>query len=171
MGKSRLRDLRTRRIFLVLSVFSALPALMFACFLALTLFSDEASDSTTGPPGILVAGASVFGLVFLITLIGFVVATVRLSRQSDKRRKRAALEPLAEWREMLSQRFGMSDLRTLCFDLRIDYDNLPGATKADKVKALLLHVHKEQRLDDMVEVGMRQRPDISWDDLPKVSER
>jgi hypothetical protein len=54
--------------------------------------------------------------------------------------------------------------------MRIDYDDLPGATKADKSAALLRHVCQERRLVDLAEVGARLRPDIPWDDLPKDDE-
>ena len=171
MNKPRSRYLRSRRIFLVLFIFSALPALMFGALAALTLEPSGASDSTAGPSRVTLAGAGVFCLVSLATLIGFLVATVRLSRWKGKRDRRAQLERLAEWRSVLDTRLGMSDLRTLCFDLGIDYDNLPGATKSDKAEALLLYVYRGQRLADLAEVGARLRPDIPWDTLARGGER
>lgn len=74
-------------------------------------------------------------------------------------------------RRVLDTRFGMGDLQTGCFDLGIDYDTLPGATKADKAEVLLLQLCERQRLVDLIEAGARLRPDIPWDDLPRVGER
>ena len=45
-----------------------------------------------------------------------------------------AREYLTYLRQLLATRFDQSELRTLCFDLGIEYDDLVGASKADKAR-------------------------------------
>ena len=41
--------------------------------------------------------------------------------------------------------FDTSELRTLCFDLDVDYDNLPGEGKMDKARELVMYLRRHQR--------------------------
>ncbi len=51
---------------------------------------------------------------------------------------------------------------TLCFELNIDFENLAGATKKDKVRELLQHCQRYGRLEELqTEVG-KLRPRIDW---------
>lgn len=68
-------------------------------------------------------------------------------------------------RQVLDERFGAGELRTFCFDLGIDYDDLPGESKADKARELVSYVERHGRLSHLVALGKARRPDISWDDL------
>lgn len=167
MNKQASRYSRNRRIYVVLFFFSALPALMLGGLFVLTIWPPDSADLTSGPSRVTLGGAGVFCLTSLVTLIGFLVTTIRLSRLKGKRADRLRSDRLAEWRKVLDKRFGMSELKTLCFDMGIDYEDLPGATKADKAAALLRHVHRDRRLADLAKVGAQLRPDIAWDDLPK----
>jgi hypothetical protein len=72
---------------------------------------------------------------------------------------------LTRLRQVLDGRFGVGELRTFCFDLGIDYDDLPGESKADKARELVSYVERHDRLSDLVALGKTRRPDISWDDL------
>lgn len=66
---------------------------------------------------------------------------------------------------VLDERFDETDLRTLCFELGVDYGDLPGATEQDKARELVLHLEKHRRIHELVKVGRQTRPDIPWDDL------
>jgi hypothetical protein len=67
-------------------------------------------------------------------------------------------------RQVLDGRFGVGELRTFCFDLGIDYDDLPGESKADKARELVSYVERHGRLSDLVALGKARRPDIPWGD-------
>ncbi|MFP4436184.1 MAG: TIR domain-containing protein [Chloroflexaceae bacterium] len=69
---------------------------------------------------------------------------------------------LTRLRELLTTRFNEGELRTLCFDLGIDYDDLPGAGKADKARELVSYCARHARLVDLPARGRQVRPDISW---------
>ncbi len=57
--------------------------------------------------------------------------------------------------------FSNDDLRTLCFNLDIDYESLPPGGKAAKARDLITHCQNHRRLDDLVTLVLQQRPAIS----------
>jgi hypothetical protein len=71
-------------------------------------------------------------------------------------------EHLVELRQILTTRFDAGELRTICFDLGIDYDDLPGAAKTDKIKELVVYLECHNRTAELVKMGKQLRPDISW---------
>ena len=74
---------------------------------------------------------------------------------------------LADLRRALDERLSDGELRTLCFDLSIDYDNLPGTTKADKIRELIIYLSRRGNLSLLSTVGKNLRSDIFWEDLVK----
>jgi hypothetical protein len=74
---------------------------------------------------------------------------------------------LIELRRILTTRFSDGELRTLCFDLGIDYAALPGEGKADKARELVAYFERRDRILELIDIGKRVRPDISWNDLPE----
>lgn len=64
-------------------------------------------------------------------------------------------------RKLLKERFSESDLRTVCFDLGFDYDDLPDSGKANKSREIVRYCEQRERLDDLMEVIRTSRPDIS----------
>jgi hypothetical protein len=65
-------------------------------------------------------------------------------------------------RQILAERFDEGELRTLCFDLGIEYDDLPGKGRADKARELVAYLERRDRIPDLIEIGERIRPDVSW---------
>jgi hypothetical protein len=171
MSEPRARYARNRRIFLVLFLFSGLAATTLGVLSILALWSPgasvPASSAAAGSGRIALACASVSCLACLAALAGFMVAAVRLSRLRAPPGKRSTVERerLAAWAEVLETRFSAEELRTLCFNLRVDYEDLPGAGKAAKAAALLWHLASAQRLGELAEAVARVRPDIPWDGL------
>jgi len=72
---------------------------------------------------------------------------------------------LTRLREILGDRFSKDDLKTLCFDLSMEYDDLPGEGRSSKARELISYCHRHCRLRHLVDAGKRQRPDIEWDRL------
>jgi hypothetical protein len=70
---------------------------------------------------------------------------------------------LAQLRQILSERFDESELHTLCFDLGIDYQDLPSQAKADKARELVEYLDRHGRIAQLAEFGQKLRPDISWE--------
>jgi tetratricopeptide (TPR) repeat protein len=73
-------------------------------------------------------------------------------------------EHLIQLRQTLTDRFNEGELRTLCFDLSVDYDSLPGEDKASKARELVAYLQRRDRIRELLETGKRLRPDIPWED-------
>ncbi|MCZ7669749.1 MAG: hypothetical protein M5U34_22520 [Chloroflexi bacterium] len=65
-------------------------------------------------------------------------------------------------KEILRERFDLAELKELCFDLRIDYEDLIGTNKTEKVISLINHLDRHDRLSDFLEFVQQKRPDIDW---------
>jgi len=75
-------------------------------------------------------------------------------------------EYLVRLRETLATYFDAGELRTLCFDLGVDYDDLPGEGKTNKARELIAYLERRDRLSEMVRICERQRPNVTWRDVP-----
>ncbi len=60
--------------------------------------------------------------------------------------------------DFLTRHYTLDGLKTLCFNLFIDYDNLSGDTKNAKGRELILHLERAGRLDDLEAVVGREQP-------------
>ncbi len=74
-------------------------------------------------------------------------------------------ERLAQLRQHLIEYFDDEELRTLCFDLSVDYDNLPGRAKANKARELLSNLDQRGRISDLIKLCSTQRPNIPWQEI------
>lgn len=77
----------------------------------------------------------------------------------------------AELRRQIARAFNDSELRDLCFDLEIDYDDLPGEGKSARVRELLRFCMDHARLADLLAYCREQRPSIAWPDAGQVDRR
>lgn len=57
----------------------------------------------------------------------------------------------------LSASFSEQELRTLCLELHIEYEDLPPGGKTDKARELTLRCQRERRLPELVEAILRER--------------
>ena len=70
------------------------------------------------------------------------------------------LEDTRVLRGVLADYFSEMELRDLCFDLYIDYDDLPGSGKRGKARELIAHLQRRGRLDELVKLVLRRRPNL-----------
>ena len=77
----------------------------------------------------------------------------------------ADIELLTQLRQLLVKRFSDGELRILCFDLGVEYEDLPCAGKTDKARELVDYMDRYDRLADLVRVGRGSRPDVPWPDI------
>jgi len=63
---------------------------------------------------------------------------------------------------MLHRYFNISELRSLCFDLGIDYEDLSGENKSDKVRELVAYMDRHGRTSDLLSICKQLRPLVSW---------
>jgi peptide/nickel transport system permease protein len=72
-------------------------------------------------------------------------------------------EHMVELHLALAKRFNKGELRVLCCYLEIEYDDLPGESRADKAKGLISYLERHGRISDLVRIGNQLHPDFSWD--------
>jgi hypothetical protein len=65
-------------------------------------------------------------------------------------------------REQLDSLFSQDDIRVLCFDLGIDFDNLAGGTKQVKVQSLIVYCEQRGRVDDLIQRATAINPNMIW---------
>ncbi|MBP8003076.1 MAG: hypothetical protein KA314_30015, partial [Chloroflexi bacterium] len=69
---------------------------------------------------------------------------------------------LAPLRDQLTQAFGKSELQSLCFDLGIAYDDLPGDTRTGLAQALISYCYERGRILDLLSRCQKLRPHLVW---------
>ena len=67
--------------------------------------------------------------------------------------------------KLISEVFDEEELRTLCFDMAVDYDTLRAEGKAGKARELVLHLSRRARVSELVNNVRNQRPEISLPNL------
>ena len=64
----------------------------------------------------------------------------------------------------IPKHFNEDELRALCSDLNIRYDDLPGRGNASKARELVEYLHRRNRLPEFVEIVRNERPKVFWED-------
>jgi hypothetical protein len=70
--------------------------------------------------------------------------------------------PRSKLLQDLDKHFSEEDLRTLCFELGEDYENLPAQGKAGKARELILQLGRVGRVLELIDRCRKLRPNISW---------
>lgn len=89
---------------------------------------------------------------FFITFHGGIAST---DRSVDRNQ-------LVQLRQFFDTHFSEDELRTVCFDLGVDYDNLAGAGKAGKARELVAYHERHGRISELMAVARQLRPDVYW---------
>lgn len=72
-------------------------------------------------------------------------------------------------RTKLTEFFGIEEIRTLCFDLNIDHEQLPSQSKEALVRELVIYCQRRGRLDALIEECRKARPQLEWPSAENVS--
>jgi len=72
--------------------------------------------------------------------------------------------------QLLKTHFNKSELRELCFELGIDYEDLLGQRKRDLVRELILYCQRRGQLPRLLQVCGQKRPNVDWPDEVKAIE-
>lgn len=65
-------------------------------------------------------------------------------------------------RDLLLQAFNLDELKDLCFELDIDYDDLSGENRSAKARELVARCRRTGRLEDLLAAAERARPKLDW---------
>jgi internalin A len=71
-------------------------------------------------------------------------------------------QPLFQLHQRILDYFDEAELKNLVFALNIDYDDLPGDRKSDKLRELVLLLNRRDRIHDLLEFCSNWRPKVSW---------
>jgi hypothetical protein len=74
----------------------------------------------------------------------------------------------SQLRQILVKYFDDDELQTLCFELQIEYADLPSPSRKGKARELVTYLERRDRLPELVEIGREMRPNAPWDSLSKV---
>lgn len=64
----------------------------------------------------------------------------------------------------ISERFSEEEIRTLCFEMGVEYDDLRGEGRAAKARELVKWCDYRNRIDDLSLKCFTARPDVDWVD-------
>jgi hypothetical protein len=73
---------------------------------------------------------------------------------------------LSNLHKLLDHYFNLEEIRTLCFDLGVDFDNVGGEGKSARIRELLIGLGRQERLSDLLGVVRQQRPRVAWPPVP-----
>ncbi len=88
---------------------------------------------------------------------------------------------ISDWQSRLNQKrfqlrqemveaFNEEELKTLCFDLGVDYENVAGDTKAEKTREIISLFERKDRLKNLVLQCRRMRPEVDWPDVTDLEQ-
>lgn len=62
--------------------------------------------------------------------------------------------------------FSFNEVKTLCFDLGVDYENIPGDIRSAFIRNLVVSLAKQNRLQELVNKVRDERPFVDWQNVP-----
>lgn len=68
---------------------------------------------------------------------------------------------LPQLRQLLQDRLNLSDVRDLCFELGIKFENLGETTLNGTIRALIIRIQQLNRVDDLLDACKKLRPDLN----------
>src|SRR5579859_1506344 len=68
----------------------------------------------------------------------------------------------SQLRHLLGLCFSLDEIRTLAFDIGVDFDELSGESKTAKIRELILFSERRNILDALIAAAAGARPDIFW---------
>ena len=76
---------------------------------------------------------------------------------------------MARLRQLLSSRFSLEELQDLCFELAVDFEDLPAQGKSNKARELVAYLARRNQIARLITVGEDLRPDIPWSDFSVIA--
>jgi len=94
----------------------------------------------------------------LVSLLSVIFESVSIDTAKISR------EHLTRLRENLERFFSVEELRTLCFDLGVDFESIGGEGKGGKTRELVAHFLRRGNLPELIAAARRARPAVRWDE-------
>lgn len=74
----------------------------------------------------------------------------------------------AQLHPLLTKYFSLSELHQLAFDLSIEWEEVPGQTRSEKVRSFIGYVERTDLLADLIALVRRERPHVAWPEPPST---
>ena len=129
---------------------------------------EPAAQTPTGPvTSVIGAGANLQGANVQIGNVAggdIISSTTQPATPVGGPRPSSGGQPaeIAQLVNILTTRFDVNELETLAFDLGLDWDNLEGKTRDNKIRNLVDHMRRYGRLPELANHIRQTRPDIQW---------
>ena len=75
---------------------------------------------------------------------------------------------LDRFRQQIADHYSLEDLRLLAFDLQLNWDELAGPTLSAKIISLILYLHHQRRLPELVDKLKADRTHVDWPEADSV---
>lgn len=73
---------------------------------------------------------------------------------------------LVELSQLIRKHYSLGELKSLCFELQVEYDDLAGETLTNKVQSLVEYLERRGRVPHLLTLVKQQRPHTPWPDTP-----
>jgi hypothetical protein len=70
---------------------------------------------------------------------------------------------LSKLRDQFVEYFNKSELKDLCLDLSIEYENLEGETLNDQARELIKHCYRHGKSEALIRICQGLRPRVNWE--------
>ena len=87
---------------------------------------------------------------------------IRFTRQAARDIRKLTPKLQGKLKEILRTYFNESELRDLCFEMAIVYEDVPGQALIDKARELVLYCERIGRVDELVTACRARRPNAPW---------
>ena len=69
-------------------------------------------------------------------------------------------------RQLLSRHFSLDELNTLCFDLGLEWENVPGQHTLDaKSRELIRYIIRKGLILKLIVMVVERRPEVDWSNI------
>lgn len=68
---------------------------------------------------------------------------------------------LVELSQLIRRHYDLSEFKSLCFELQVAYDDLPGETLTNRVEALVEYLQRRGRVQELLKLIKQQRPNAT----------
>jgi len=71
---------------------------------------------------------------------------------------------LTRLRQLIQEHFSVSEIKVLCHDLDIKFENVPGSTLAEKALELVEYCRRQGKLPQLCELCRQEHPTVDWNE-------
>lgn len=72
------------------------------------------------------------------------------------------LRTRSSFHDQMVESFSIDEIRQICFDLKVNFDELTGDTLSDRCRELYLYTERRGDVHRLIEAVQRERPSANW---------